>query len=172
MNSEEVSKFGLKGLKSNSFYAIITLKGGDIMKRKTIILVLAGIFALIFIGSSIFFALQGVSAANKRQEYLDVYKLQAEEYIKSSTEITGKYGEDIPVKFDNSVTYSENKEKGLFDRYIEVFHPQVPDTLEKFSEGIDMIKFKVKINGDTYEITFEKNDQGKLFVSNLMAVEN
>ena len=142
------------------------------MKRKTIILVLVGILALCFVGLSVFLALQGVSAANKRQEYFDIYRSQAEEYIKSSQEITNKYGKDISVSFDGSVTYSESGEGGFFNRYIEIFNPQVPDTIEEFNEKIDKIKFKVKINGDKYEITFEKNDQGNLSVSKLISVDN
>ena len=61
--------------------------------------------------------------------------------------------------------------QGFFDRYIEVFAPRVPDTLEKFTNGIEMIKFEVEINGDLYEITFEKNSAGELAVSNLIEAE-
>ena len=78
-----------------------------------------------------------------------------------------KYGSNISVEFDNSVTYRESGEKGFFDRYIEVFAPRVPDTLEEFTSEIEMIMFKVKINGYSYEITFEKNNAGELVVSNL-----
>jgi hypothetical protein len=35
-----------------------------------------------------------------------------------------------------------------------------------------MIKFKLTINGEKHEITFEKNEQGKLYVSNLVSLEN
>jgi len=75
------------------------------------------------------------------------------------------------LKFDNSVTYKESGKRGVFDRYIEVFAPRVPDTLEEFTNGIEMIMFKVKINGDLYEITFEKNSVGELVVSNLTVAE-
>lgn len=143
------------------------------MKIKTIrFTALTGVLALIFVGLSVFFASQGLYAAHKKQEFFDVYRLQAEEYIKSSAEITGKYGEDISVNFDNSVTYYNSGERKFYDRYIEVFFPQIPKTLEEFNEGIDMIKFKLTINGEKHEITFEKNEQGKLYVSNLVSLEN
>ena len=140
------------------------------MKNKKIIFVLIGALVVCFIGSSIFFALQGISAENKRQEYFDVYRDMAEKYIKANSEMLNKYGDDISVEFDNSVTYSESGERGFFDRYIEVFVPNIPDTLEEFTDGIDMIKFNVKISGDEYEIIFEKNDLGKLVVTNLSEI--
>ena len=140
------------------------------MKNTKILFILLSVFAVCFIGASIFFALQGISAANKEQEYFDVYRNKAEEYIQSNSEMLNKYGDDISVNFDNSVTYSESGERGFFDRYIEVFAPHVPDTLEEFTAGIDMIKFNVKISGDEYEITFEKNSLGELVVTNLSEI--
>ena len=140
------------------------------MKNKKFIFVLISVLIVCFIGASIFFALQGISAENKRQEYFDVYRDMAEKYIKANSEMLNKYGDDISVEFDNSVTYSESGERGFFDRYIEVFVPNIPDTLEEFTDGMDMIKFNVKISGDEYEIIFEKNDLGKLVVTNLSEI--
>ena len=144
-------------------------KGDGIVKNKKFIFILIGILVVCFIGASIFFALQGISAANKEQEYFDVYRNKAEEYIKSNAEMLNKYGDDISVKFDNSVTYSESG-RSFFDKYIEVFAPRVPATLEEFTNGIDMIQFNVKIGGDKYEITFEKNSLGELVVANLSEI--
>ena len=137
------------------------------MKNKKLLFILLGVFAVCFIEASIFFAMQGISAANKRQEYFDVYREKAEEYIKSDSEVLSKYGNNVTVEIENSVTYRESEKRGFFDRYIEVFAPRVPDTLEEFTNGIKTIMFKVKINGDSYEITFEKNNAGELVVSNL-----
>jgi hypothetical protein len=114
--------------------------------------------------------MQGVSAANKRQEYFDVYREKAEEYIRSDAVVLSTYGNDVSVEFESSVTYSESGERGFFDRYIEVFVPNAPDTLEEFTDGIDMMKFNVKISGDEYEIIFEKNDLGELVVTNLSEI--
>ncbi len=141
------------------------------MKNKKMLFILLGVFAVCFIAASIFFAQQGISAANKEQEYFDAYKTKAEEYIKSDSEVLSKYGNDISVEFDNSVTYRESGERGFFDRYIEVFAPRVPDTLEEFTKKIDMIKFNVKINGNEYEITFEKNSLGELGVTHLSEIK-
>ena len=140
------------------------------MKNKKIIFVLIGALVVCFIGSSIFFALQGISAAKKRQEYFDVYRDMAEEYIKSDSGMLDKYGDDFSVEFDNSVTYSESGDRVFFDRYIEVFVPNAPDTLEEFTDGIDMIEFNVRISSDEYEIIFEKNDLGELVVTNLSEI--
>lgn len=142
------------------------------MKNKALILVLAVVLVFVFIGLSVFFALRGIVAHNKQWAYFDVYRAQAEEYIKASPEITGKYGQNVSVEFDNSVTYSETEPKTYFERLPEIFNPQVPDTLEEFSKGIDMIQFKVQINGNAYEITFEKDDQGEFFVSGLTPSED
>lgn len=137
------------------------------MKNKKFIFVLIGILAVCFIGTSVFFALQGISASNKKLEYFDVYRNIAEEYIKSNSEILNKYGDDISVNFDNTITYSESGERGFWDKYIEVFAPRVPNTIEEFTNGIETIMFRVRINSDPYEIVFEKNSFGELAVSDL-----
>ena len=138
------------------------------MKNKKLMFILIGVFAVLFISASIFFVLQGLSAADKEQEYFDFYRDKAEEYIKSDSEMLNEYGNDISVEFDNSVTYRESGKRGFFDRYIEVFVPSVPATLEEFTSEMEMIKFNVKINGDLYEITFEKTDNGELVVTGLV----
>jgi len=137
------------------------------MKNKKILLILLGVLVACIIGGGIFFALQGISAADKEQEYFDVYRTKAEEYIKSDSEVLNKYGNNVSVKFDNSVTYRKSEKENSFNKYIEVFAPRVPDSIEEFTEGMEMIKFDVQINGDKYEITFEKNSVGELAVSNL-----
>ncbi len=136
------------------------------MRNKIVLFITIGVLAICFIGASVFFALQGISAANKEQEYFDFYRAKAEEYIKSDPEIVKKYGDTVSVKFDDAVTVTY-LERGRFDKYIEVFAPNVPDSLEEFNKEIDMIKFNVKINRNAYEIVFEKNSDGELVVSDL-----
>ena len=138
------------------------------MKNQKLIFILIGVFVVLFISACFFFALQGLSAAYKKQEYFDFYRDKAEEYIKSDSEMLSEYGNDISVEFDKSVTYRESGKQGFFDRYIEVFVPSVPATLEEFTSEMEMIKFNVKINGDLYEITFEKTDNGELVVTGLV----
>lgn len=137
------------------------------MKKKIIIFVLIGVLTTIFVGTSIFFVLQGISASNKEWEYIDIYRARAEEYIRSSPEIAEKYGEDASIEFDNSVTYQRNSKQSLSDKILGVFSPDVPKTVEEFSANIKMMKFNVKINRDEYEIIFEKNDLGELEVSSV-----
>ena len=137
------------------------------MKKKTLLFILIGVLATCLLAVSLFFVLQGVSAANKQNQYFDVYRARAEEYIKSSPEMIEQYGKNMTVDFDNSVTYSKSGKKGVLDSIIEVFVPDAPDTLEEFTQGIDAMKFNVTVNKKAYEITFEKNDAGELVVSSL-----
>jgi len=137
------------------------------MKNKKIIVIFACVFVACFMSVSIFFSLQSISAHDKKMEYFDFYKSMAEEYIKSLSEICDKYGDDVEVDFDNTLSYSESGERGIFDRYIELFVPKVPATLEEFNAGIEMITFKAEINRDDYEIVFKKNESGELVVSSL-----
>ena len=140
------------------------------MKNKKLFFVLIGIFAVCFIGASVFIVLQGISASNKKQEYFDIYRARAEEYIRSDSEIVNKYGDNISLKFDGTVEYKASAERGFLDIYIEVFAPRVPATLEEFTDETAMIKFKLEINGDAYEIVFEKNSVGELSVSDLTKI--
>jgi hypothetical protein len=142
------------------------------MKNNKTIFILIGIFAICFIGASIFFALQGILAASKEQKHFDVYRQKAAEYIKSDPELLDQYGDKVSIKFDNSVTYSRSPENVSFNRFfMEVFNPSVPDSLDEFIADIDMIRFNVRINGNPYQITFEKNNQGELVVSDLKEIE-
>ena len=142
------------------------------MKDKKRLFNILGTVAVCFIAASLFFALQGISVANKRQEYFDVYREKAEEYIQLDAEVLNKYGNDMFIEFDTSVTYRESQNRGFFDRFIGVFAPRVPGSLEEFAKEIDMIRFAVKINDDSYEITLEKNSVGELVVSKLVEVNS
>ena len=140
------------------------------MKNKKLFFTLIGIASALMIIVSLFFVAQGLIAAQKEQRYFDVYRARAEEYIRSDPEIINKYGNDVSVRFDNSVTYIRSDE-GTFDIFLEVFAPQVPDTVEEFAAGLERIRFNVNIDRNEYEIVFEKNAQGELVVSSLSEVE-
>ncbi len=137
------------------------------MKNKKLLFIILGVLVVCFVGATFFFVSQGILASNKEQKYVDFYRNEAEEYIKANSEMLNKYGDDFSVDFDNSVTYSLSEERGFFDRYIELFAPKVPDTIEEFTDGIDAIKFGFEIKRDKYEIIFEKNSDGELVVTNL-----
>ena len=135
-------------------------------KKTTFILILGSILLVCFIGSTLFLVFQGISAQDKQHEYHNLYRAQAKEYIESDPEIREKYGEDISVEFGSySYTYSEKRR--AIDRYIEVFFPWKPETVEEFNAKIDAIRFNVKINDDPYEIILEKNENGELSVTGL-----
>lgn len=138
--------------------------------KKHIVPIIAGIAVVCFIGLSIFFALQGISTSNKKQAYFDAYREQAKEYVQSSPEIVAKYREgNIDVKFDSSFSYYESG-RGFLDKYIELFNPKVPDTLEEFSKNIESVTFTLTVNGDPYEITFEQNSSGTLTITELVEI--
>ena len=139
------------------------------MKNKTVIFVLIGIFAICFIVLSIFFALQGVTASNKRHSYFNAYKKISEEYINSSSEMIQKYGNEFQIEFEKNVQYREvDNEKDVFtDIFLKVFNPKVPENIDEFNASIEMISFKFKIKQDSYKITFEKNEKGELAVSDI-----
>ena len=107
------------------------------MKKKKLIFIIIGAFVICFIIASIFFVQRALSAADKRQEYFDVYRADAEEYIKSEAEMLDKYGDDISVEFDNLVTYEESGDKGLLDIYIDmlrnIFAPRAPEALKNLT---------------------------------------
>ena len=134
------------------------------MKKRTIILLVT--LAAILTAATLFLALQGVLAANKRQGYFDAYGEQAIAYAKASPELREAYGEDFTVTLDGNIAFGEEGRRPI-DRYIEVFVPQVPDTIEEFAARTNYLKFSLFVNGDEYEIVFEKNDAGELAVSRL-----
>lgn len=140
------------------------------MKRKIIIFVLIGVFATSFLGLTAFSVTRGISVGEKRQEYFDVYLAQAREYVESSPEILDKYGNDISIEFDKTVTYLTEGERSFLDLIIDTFFPRVPDTIEKFALETEKLGFNASINGDEYEIIFTKDLTGKLTVSSFEPV--
>ena len=135
------------------------------MKRKIIIFVLIGVFVTSFLGLTAFSVTRGISVGEKRQEYFDVYLAQEREYIESSPEILDKYGNDISIEFDKTVTYLAEGERSFLDLIIDTFFPRVPDTIEEFALETEKLDFNASINGDEYEIIFTKDLTGKLTVS-------
>lgn len=137
--------------------------------KKTIVFIIIGILVVSFLGATLYFTMRGLSVSDKMQEYLDVYRIKAEEYIKSAPEITDRYGETPRITFDDTITYKENaKEGNRFLRAIsEAFNPKAPADIDEFTASVSMIEFDVEINDDDYIITFEKNIQGELVVTSL-----
>lgn len=138
------------------------------MKKKVWLFILIGIVVFLQLG----LIARALVINSAEQRYFDVYRDQAEEYIKASPEMLDKYGADFAVRFDNSVTYSPGEKKDFFEDVADAFWPRLSHSLEEFSCGMDMIKFRVTVSGDAYEITFEKDGQGKFAVSSLTEAED
>ena len=137
------------------------------MKKKVLLFVLLGILTTCFFAVLILSNLQGVIANEKEQAHFDVYREKAKTYIQSDPEMINRYGNAMTVKFVGSYTYKEIGERTFLDTLSDTFFPRVPDTIEAFTEKLEYITFTVEINGDLYKITFEKNSDGELAVSNL-----
>ena len=135
------------------------------MKNKILFYVLCVLCALCFICLTLFFTFRAISAHDKEWEYFNVYRARAVDYIKKDSDILNRYGDDVSVEFDNSITYSEVAPKPYFKRLAEVFNPNVPETFEEFDKNIKSVKLYVEVNGESYEITFERDMQGGLNVS-------
>ena len=140
------------------------------MKKDKIIFILIGIGAVCFAACSLFFVMRGFLAHDKQNEYFDLYRAEAREYIESDPEICEKYGEDISVEFD-TYSYSYAVKRRAIDKYIEVFFPWKPETVEEFNQKLDEIDFNVMINGDPYNIVLEKNMNGEFEVVSLTEVD-
>ena len=140
-------------------------------KKKKLLIIILAIVGPCFIALTLFSVFQGFSSAEKREEYFDVYRAKAVEYLTADEEMIGKYGEDFKVRFDTRVTYHEPDGAGFWGMVKALFISDVPDSIEEFNERVDMIEFKVYIADDAYEIKFEKNTHGELVVTSLTAVE-
>ena len=142
----------------------------DPKKRKLLIIILA-IVGPCFIALTLFSVFQGLSGAEKQQEYFDVYRAKAVEYLTADEDMISKYGEDFKVSFDTRVTYHEPDSAGFWGMVRALFISDVPDSIEEFNERVDMISFNVYISDDVYEIKFEKNTHGELVVTSLIEAE-
>ena len=141
------------------------------MKHKNLLIILIGVLVVCMIGMSLFYVFQGVMDAQREQEYFDVYRAKAEEYIRSAPRMLEKYGDNMAVQFDSATRYKLSGERSFLDTVKELFGTRTPDTIEEFVTGIDWIKFTIAVNGEEYEITFSKNEQGELVVSSLTESE-
>ncbi len=137
------------------------------MKNKTLFGVLIAAAILLFIGCSLFVVLRGVAAAEQWERYVDVYRERATQYMTASPEMTERYGNEISVRFDSSYTYSLTEPQGFFDRYLEMFRPQPPESLVGFTASVKRLRFTLYVGGDAYEMGFEKDAQGELAVSGM-----
>ena len=140
------------------------------MKKQKWLIIIAAILFVCVIGATLFFVFRGIIEHEKEMQYIYEYRADAEEYIRASSEIADKYGDDITVKFSDTTRYSliNYERKTLADLFSQVFNPQAPDTIGEFSANIKDMEFDVEINGDEYTIILENDGKGTLVVSRLM----
>lgn len=140
------------------------------MKKQKWLIIIAAILFVCFVAATLFFVFRGIIEHEKEMQYIYEYRADAEEYIRASSEIADKYGDDITVKFSNTTRYSliNHERKTLADLFSQVFNPQAPDTIEEFSANIKDMEFDVEINGDEYTVILENDGNGALVVSRLM----
>ena len=146
----------------------MTLVMGARREKRIIVFVLLGIFAASFVFLTAFSVTRGMNADDKRQEYFDVYREQAKEYVESHSEI---YGENASLNFYKAVSYTENGDRGFLDLCIDTFFPRVPDTIEEFSEDFESLEFTAEINGEKFKIAFTKNESGELTLSSIEKID-
>ncbi len=139
------------------------------MKKKIWLFILAGILIISFMFVSVFFAFKGLYASKVRNNYFDVYKEIATEYILSDENMIDKHGKDFNVEFESTVQYqmSDDRPSGIKRMFLEVFAPDIPQTIDEFNSGIKTITFMFSVESTVYEITFEKNETGELSVSDI-----
>ena len=140
-------------------------------KKKKLLIIILAIVGPCIIAMTFLSIFQGFSDAEKQQEYFDVYRAKAVEYLTADEDMISKYGEDFKVSFDTRVTYHEPDSAGFWGMVRALFTSDVPDSIEEFNERVDMISFNVYISDDVYEIKFEKNTHGELVVTSLIEAE-
>ncbi|MBE6648046.1 MAG: hypothetical protein E7614_00820 [Ruminococcaceae bacterium] len=140
--------------------------------KKVIIFVVACVLAFGIMSAFVIFTVNRSSEImTKEREYLEVYQIKAEEYIKSNAEIINKHGNNFFVEFYDTISYKPNSDKGFLERTYDSFWAKAPETIESFVLELEEIYFEFEINEIPYELIFSKNNYGELFVSSLKEVE-
>ena len=142
-------------------------------KNKMLItlITLIAVFAVIFVAAGMFFAIRGLSASMKVEEYFDHYERIAAEYIKNDSEMVERYGEGFVIRFDETRSYKKSNPRKFIDFFTDVFAPSAPESLEEFAKQVDSIYFTFEIKSDDYRIAFEKNGQGELTVTGIEEIK-
>ena len=141
------------------------------MKHKALALTLLIILALCFAATFLYFLFQNISAGYQEAAYFDIYKAQAEDYIKSDPEMIRQYGNDFSIKFGNTISYSTKAApRNFFERCLSFFSPDTPESFEEFSKQLASLTLRCTVNKEAYEITCLSNEKGELVISSLNKV--
>ena len=128
-------------------------------KKKKIILLVVGL-SIAFLSVTIFFVVKQLQADKKEQSYIEKYKHDAMDYIKSSDEAITSFGNDFEIKYQSgSYKYSTNE-------YVNwVFYRKTPENPEEFKEKIEYMEFDFKIKSKICTVRFEKDEKGDIVIS-------
>ena len=128
-------------------------------KKKKILLLIIGL-SIAFLSVTIFFVVKQIQADKKEQSYIEKYKHDAMDYIKSSDEVITVFGSDFDIEYQSaSYKYSTNE-------YVNwVFYRKIPENLEEFNEKIEYMEFDFKIKSKICSVRFEKDEKGDIVIS-------
>ena len=142
------------------------------MKKKLLVLIPAVLLLLAFVCLTLFCVSRSIYAAQVTDGYFTVYRDRALDYAKASPELLAKYG-DYTVRPDGGVSYRDAVEReGLAWMVSYVFDPWIPADIEEFNSRIEMMRFTLRVEGDRYTVTFEKNAEGEFFIAEMTLAED
>lgn len=142
------------------------------MKKNLPVLIPAGLLVLAFICLTLFCVSRSIYATQVTDSYFLLYRDRAVDYAETSPELLAKYG-DYTVRPDGGVSYRDTEvEEGLAWMFSYVFDPWVPADIEEFNACIEMMRFTLRVEGDRYAVTFEKDETGNFFISEMILLED
>lgn len=136
------------------------------MKKKIWLFILLGILITSFLSLSAIFAFKGLYASKVRDSYFDNYREIATEYITADEKMIEKHGKEFDIKFHSTVEYQlvDDGTNRLVRLFLEVFAPEIPQSIDEFNSGIEYITFMFSVESYDYKIKFDKNETGGLSV--------
>lgn len=132
------------------------------MKKRIWLFILMGVLVTALVVLFFCSSHRSTLAHQNEGEHIDTYKNQAEEVLKTSSALKGKYGSDITVVFTDNVSWHHDDTRSALDMYAEYLWADPDESIEEFSADIEYMTLSADINGDPYEVRLEKGDDGLL----------
>ncbi len=132
------------------------------MKKRIWLFILIGVLVTALVVLFFCSSHRSTLAHQNEGKHIDTYKNQAEEVLKTSSALKGKYGSDITVVFTDNVSWHHDDTRSALDTYAEFFWADPDESIEEFSADIEYMTLSADINGDPYEVRLEKGDDGLL----------
>ena len=127
-----------------------------IKKKKTLIVVVAILFLIIAIPTTIFIV-NHFSKSLVLHSHMEIYHKYAEEFVREETDAIEKFGENSRIITDECI-YTFNETSSERD---------IVDSVEEFEARIEHIQIKVEVGLRNYCIViFEKNSANELEIVN------